>query len=105
MRQGDDAGAAHQSERGFDADDAVRRRWANNGAIGFCADCKRAEVSRSRRTRSRARAARVAIEGVGVAREPAAAAPTAGAMAGTSVCPFAQILLAPDYCAALTSAP
>ena len=53
VRDRDDAGPAHQSDGGLDADDAVGRGRTDDRAVGLSADSYRAEIRGDRRRRSR----------------------------------------------------
>ena len=75
--------------------DVVRRR--DDRAVGFGSDGRRAQVGRDRGARSGARARRVAVERVGVARLPAAAAPSARRVRRAEVRPLAEVRLAEDH--------
>ncbi len=53
VRDRNDAGAAHQSERRLDANDPIRARRADNGTVRLRADRDGAEISRNRHARPR----------------------------------------------------
>ena len=80
--------------RRLDADDAVGRRRAHDGAVGLGADGRRREVGGHRRPRARARPARVPVEDIGVPALAAPAAPPARRPGRPEVGPFAEVGLA-----------
>ena len=94
---GNDPCPADQPHRRLDADDAVGRRRADDGAVGLGADGHRREVGRHRRPRARARAARVPVEDVGVAALAAPPAPPARRPGRPEVGPFAEVGLAEQH--------
>ena len=92
LRVGDghDASAAHQPDRGLDANDAVGVRRAHDAAVGLGADGDCGAVRRGRGAGARAGATGVAVDGVGVVALPAAARPAAGGREAAKVGPLAQ---------------
>src|ERR1700730_11880369 len=93
---GDDAAAAYQTNRRLDSSYAVGRRRADDGAVGFSADSGGADVRGNCGPRGGGGAAGIALERIGILREPAAAAPSTSGMAGTDVGPLAEIGLPQD---------
>ena len=98
---GNDAAAADESDGGLDADGAVGGGRTDDGAVGFRADGEGAEICGDACAGAGAGAARIAVESVGIFGEAAAAAPSAGGMAGADIGPFAGIGFGENYGAGL----
>ena len=94
MRNRDDACAAHQSDRGLDADETGQGCGGGDRSVGLGAHGDGGKTGRNGSSGTRAGAAGVAVQCVGVAREPAARTPAAGAAGGADVGPLRQIGLA-----------
>jgi hypothetical protein len=97
MRDRNDAAAADQSHRRFQPRQPIRGCRTHDRPIRLRTHSGNAEIRGYPRSRARARATRIAIESIRIARKPAAAAPSAGGMAGANVSPFAQVGLAQDH--------
>src|SRR5205085_8848194 len=77
MRDGDDAGAARQTDRRLERYDSVRIAGADDAAVRLGPERHRSKVRRCRSARARAGAAGVAVDAVRVVRLSAAARPAA----------------------------
>ena len=99
-----DARAAHQPHRRFQADEPVHRRGTDDAAVGLGADADGGEAGGDCRAGAGARSARVAIEHVRILRLSTARAPAGGGSRGAEVRPFAQVRLAEDHGAGIAQA-
>ena len=94
-------GAADDPDRGLEADKAIDAGGAGDRAVGLGADGAPCEPRRYRRPAARGRAAGIAIDGIGVLRQPADRAPPAGRIVRADIGPLGQVGLAQHHAAVL----
>ena len=89
-------GAADKPHAGLEADDAVDARRAGDRTVGLGPDGSPCEACCHCRAAARGRAAGIAVDGVGVAGQPANRAPPTGGVIVADIGPFGEIGLAED---------
>src|SRR5258708_68459 len=96
MRDGNDSAAADEADGGLDACEPVRGGWADDGTVSFRPNSHGAQIGGDACAGAGTRSTRIAVKRVGILSETAAAAPSAGGVAGANIRPLAEIGFAQD---------